>query len=148
MYLLFFCTDIYTIEFQKKKKKDYHIHTCFFSYIHPTSIQLLKILTKLLLKYQTHTSKKIYELVKTHMKYGPCDSTNKSASCMKDEKCLKYFPKIFNAQLLWIKVVIKYTKEEITAEKNGIILDNCYVVPYNPKLLKVPVSRSIRLTFV
>lgn len=36
MYLLFFCTDIYTIEFQKKKKKGLsHPHMLFF--LHPSN---------------------------------------------------------------------------------------------------------------
>ncbi|KAF1877717.1 hypothetical protein Lal_00040435 [Lupinus albus] len=71
----------------------------------------------------------LYNLVKSHMIHGPCGTCNMSSPCMKDGKYSRYFPKKFNNVQLLMKMVI------IIVEKNGIPLDNHYVVPYNPQLL-------------
>jgi hypothetical protein len=38
-----------------------------------------------------------YALVAEHMVHGPCGTYNPKCSCMKDGRCLKNYPKEFNA---------------------------------------------------
>lgn len=82
--------------------------------------------------------KGLYELVKTHMMHGPCGSANKSSPCMKDGKCSRYYPKQFQSSTSVDQdgyLIYKRKNNGNIIEKNGIVLDNRHVVPYNPKLL-------------
>lgn len=83
--------------------------------------------------------KPLYDLVKTHMIHGPCGIANRSSPCMKDGKCSKYFPKKFQPQTIVDQDGYPmYRRRETgnTVMKKQVQLDNRYVVPYNPYLLK------------
>jgi len=47
------------------------------------------------------------------MVHGPCGTSNPGSPCMKEGKCSRH-----------------------TIEKNGVIIYNRYIVPYNPRLLR------------
>lgn len=72
------------------------------------------------------------------MVHGPCGLANKSSPCMKEGKCYRYYLKKYQS---FITVdqdgypIYKSRDNGHTIEKNGIILNNGHVVPYNPSLL-------------
>lgn len=72
------------------------------------------------------------------MIHGQCGEANKNSPCMKDNKCSKRFPKQFCERTFQsTDGYPKYSRRDngITVEKNGVILDNRWVVPYNLFLL-------------
>ena len=80
----------------------------------------------------------LHLLVTTHMIHGPCGEANKQSPCMENGKCTKEFPKQFHDKTVQTKDGYpKYRRRDngISIEKNGVILDNRWVVPYNPYLL-------------
>ncbi|KAF7838994.1 uncharacterized protein G2W53_007476 [Senna tora] len=84
------------------------------------------------------TNPKLYEAVKTFMVHGPCGSVRKSSPCMINSRCSKHFPKKFTERTSFDEDgYCKYHRRDSShfVEKNGIKLDNRFVVPYNPTLL-------------
>ncbi|XP_057248153.1 uncharacterized protein LOC109133695 [Beta vulgaris subsp. vulgaris] len=81
----------------------------------------------------------LYETVTKMMLHGPCGSSNTNAPCMDQNKCTKHFPKRFIDET---KVdeegypVYRRRDNGTSVEKNGVHLDNRFVVPYNPQLLQ------------
>jgi len=72
------------------------------------------------------------------MIHGPCGKARLSSPCMKNFKCTKFFPKKFIEQTIVDQdgyPVYKRSSKSHTIVKNGIVLDNRNVVPYNTKLL-------------
>ncbi|KAG5040048.1 hypothetical protein JHK82_012188 [Glycine max] len=67
----------------------------------------------------------LYNLVQNHMIHGPCGILRPASPCMKEGKCNGYGYPVYCR---------RDTGQTIT--KNGIIIDNRCIVPYNPKLLK------------
>ncbi|KAF7826959.1 uncharacterized protein G2W53_018123 [Senna tora] len=81
---------------------------------------------------------KLYEAVKTFMIHGPCGLDRKSSPCMVKSRCSKHFPKKFTNRTSFDEDgYCKYRRRDSGhfIEKNGIKLDNRFVVPYNPTLL-------------
>ena len=81
----------------------------------------------------------LHRLVTTCMLHGPCGADNPNAPCMVDGKCSKDFPKEFSEHtLLSDNGYPQYRRRNNGASflKNGVHLDNRYVVPYNPYFLK------------
>ena len=85
----------------------------------------------------------LYKLVGKHMMHGPCGAFDTNASCMKgvrDKKCSRYFPKKFNEQtVLGEQGYPTYARRDDsrTYVRKGLPLDNRWVVPYNPILLRM-----------
>ena len=80
----------------------------------------------------------LYECVKKHMMHGSCGHANKKSPCMKDGKCSKYFPKKWQAKIVVDQEdypVYRRCNDGKYIHRNGITLDNRYVVSYNPYLL-------------
>lgn len=80
-----------------------------------------------------------YELVSEFMMHGPCGDANKSCPCMKNDKCSKNYPKDFQDETIIDEAAFTIYRQRNDGRciiKNGIPLDNRYVVPYNMKLLK------------
>ncbi|XP_073152409.1 uncharacterized protein [Henckelia pumila] len=82
----------------------------------------------------------LYEAVLHHMIHGPCGLLNRHSPCMTDDKCKKHFPKPF----------VSYTSRGndsyplyrrrqgltvVLSENDQRMVDNGWVVPYNPWLL-------------
>ncbi|XP_067120500.1 uncharacterized protein, partial [Centruroides vittatus] len=84
----------------------------------------------------------LYEIVKAHMIHGPCGSFNRNSPCMKDGFCSKGFPKPFSKETQYgFDGFPKYRRR--SAEDGGFtvtlknnVLDNRWVVPYSPVLMK------------
>ncbi|KAF1865971.1 hypothetical protein Lal_00041669 [Lupinus albus] len=137
--------DMYTIEFQKSGLS--HVHLLIFlhsSYKYPSRDNIDRISCAEI--PNKSDDPKLYNLVKSHMIHGPCGSCNKSSQCMKDGKCSRYFPKKFQQTTIIFGTndilgitsggcALKRRDNGNIVEKNGISLDNRYVVSYNPKLL-------------
>ena len=71
------------------------------------------------------------------MMHGPCGTSNLSSPCMVNGKYSKKFPKDFTKQTLAdADGYLRYQRRNDgqSVIKNGVTLDNRYVVPYNPYL--------------
>ena len=78
-----------------------------------------------------------YHIVTEFMIHGPCGYAKTSAPCMKNSICSKKFPKQFRKETTIEEngfVNYKHRDTIYYAQKEGIKLDNRYVVPYNLKL--------------
>lgn len=80
----------------------------------------------------------LYDIVSNVMVHGPCGLANPSAPCMVKGKCTKKFPKAISAAT-YIKKdgfpVYRRRNDGNRITKNGIPLDNRFIIPYNPHLL-------------
>ena len=79
-----------------------------------------------------------YEDVKQFMMHGPCGYANPRSPCMVNDKCTKYFPKKIYEETTIDEEgfpIYRRRNDGKTIVKNGITLDNRYVVPYNVDLL-------------
>ena len=81
----------------------------------------------------------LYALVAEHMMDGPCGKDNPKCPCMKNGKCSKGFPKSFQEETTIDEngfAIYKRPNNGRFVQKGGIRLDNRWVAPYNPYLLK------------
>ncbi|CAI0560832.1 unnamed protein product [Linum tenue] len=79
-----------------------------------------------------------YAAVTKYMLHGPCGDDKPTNVCMKDGRCSKYFPKLFNSETTTDQfgyTVYRRRDSGITASKGSVELDNRFVVPYNRNLL-------------
>ncbi|VDI62821.1 Hypothetical predicted protein [Mytilus galloprovincialis] len=80
----------------------------------------------------------LHKLVVSHLIHGPCGEANKHSPCIENGKCTKQFPKQFYEKTFQTTDGYpNYRRRDngTTIEKNGAIVDNRWVVPYNPYLL-------------
>ncbi|CAH1442934.1 unnamed protein product [Lactuca virosa] len=82
----------------------------------------------------------LHDLVKSHMIHGPCGTLNEKCSCMQGDPptCRFRYPRQFNETTTQGKdayPVYRRRDTGIAVKKQGIMMDNRWVVPYNPKLL-------------
>ena len=81
----------------------------------------------------------LHKVVTTLMMHGPCGTSNPRSTCIVDGKCSKKFPKAFVEKTFAAADGYPYYRRRNDGKsvvKNGISLDNRYVVPYNPYLSK------------
>ncbi|XP_068309880.1 uncharacterized protein [Pyrus communis] len=80
-----------------------------------------------------------YDAVSQYMIHGPCGVANQFSPCMKENKCSKKIPKSFTSETTFsTESFVAYKRRDIQnlfVLKNGIKLDNTFVVPYNRELL-------------
>ncbi|XP_072073888.1 uncharacterized protein [Arachis hypogaea] len=77
-------------------------------------------------------------MVTKYMIHGPCGRIRPASPCMKDGKCLKFYPKQFVNETIFDDdgyPVYKHRDMGITVKLSGTDIDNRFVVPYNPLLL-------------
>jgi hypothetical protein len=129
---------MYTIEFQKRGLP--HAHLLIFlhpSCKYPTPNDINRIISAEI--PDKETDPELYKLVKSHMMHGPRGKDNRRSPCMTTGVCAKWFPKKYRDETTVDSDGYPLYRRRVTEhviEKQGIILDNRYVVPYNPKLLR------------
>ncbi|XP_072073478.1 uncharacterized protein [Arachis hypogaea] len=72
------------------------------------------------------------------MVHGPCGLYNKNSPCMKNGSCSKFYLKEFRQRTLIDEAGFskyRHTDNGRTVKKIECVLDNKFIVPYNPKLL-------------
>ncbi|XP_019150540.1 PREDICTED: uncharacterized protein LOC109147333 [Ipomoea nil] len=128
---------IYTIEFQKRGLPHAHI-LLFLEKKNSTNVvdDLDNIISAEI--PNQNLDPEYYNVVGEFMIHGPCGSARKNSPCMVAEKCSKYFPKKFvNSSSFDEDGYLVYRRRDDgrTINRNGIELDNRYVVPHNRHLL-------------
>ncbi|XP_020082250.1 uncharacterized protein LOC109705878 [Ananas comosus] len=79
-----------------------------------------------------------YETVSKFMIHGPCGLANSKAPCMAKGWCSKHFPKEFRTETLMDEngfAIYRRRDDGRYVTKNGINLDNRFVVPHNLRLI-------------
>ena len=77
----------------------------------------------------------LYKTVTTLMMHGPCGLSNPNSPCMVDGKCTKQFPEEYVEKTFADADGYPHYQRRNDRKcvvKNGVQLDNIYVVPYNP----------------
>ncbi|XP_061348566.1 uncharacterized protein LOC133293951 [Gastrolobium bilobum] len=126
-----------TIEFQKRGLP--HAHILLF--LNPSSkaesaLDIDKLISAEIPDKETNPT--LFMAVTSSMIHGPCGPENYKSPCMKDGRCSKKFPKNFCSRTLIDDDGFSHYKRRNdgrVVNKNGVELDNCYVVPYNAHLL-------------
>ena len=81
----------------------------------------------------------LYEIVNQFMIHGPCGYMNSKSPCMRDGKCSNFFPKSYQASTVFeiIAAPLYRRRNDSTkfVTKNGINVDNSFLVPYNASFL-------------
>ncbi|RZC28974.1 hypothetical protein D0Y65_000806 [Glycine soja] len=130
--------NMHTIEFQKRGLP--HVHLLLFLHPdnkYPSSTGIDEIISAEIPSHEDDPE--LYRLVENHMIHGPCRILQPNSPCMKEGKCSHFYPKQFQPQTLLDSngyPVYRRRNNGHSISKNGVIIDNRYVVPYNPKLLK------------
>ncbi|XP_057764030.1 uncharacterized protein LOC131008561 [Salvia miltiorrhiza] len=128
---------VYTIEFQKRGLP--HAHILLFMAKedkHPDAEDIDKIISAEI--PDPIDDAQYYEAVKEFMVHGPCGALRISSPCMMNGRCTKYFPKKYvDATTVDDDGYPVYRRRNNgrVILKNGISLDNRYVVPHNRGLL-------------
>lgn len=132
---------VYTIEFQKRGLP--HMHLLIF--IHKddqvkTPADVDKYVSAEIPDKEREPA--LWNIVTKSMMHGPCGVHNPDAPCMVNGKCSKHFPKAFEPETKMDgNGYPTYRRRDNgrTVEKRGkygpVLLDNRWVVPYNPGLL-------------
>ncbi|GAA0171615.1 hypothetical protein LIER_41192 [Lithospermum erythrorhizon] len=79
-----------------------------------------------------------YSLVVKHMMHGPYGDLNPSNVCMKNRKCKNHYTKEFSEYTthgMGSYPIYRRRNDKRIAKVRGKILDNRWVIPYNPTLL-------------
>ncbi|XP_019227612.1 PREDICTED: uncharacterized protein LOC109208909 [Nicotiana attenuata] len=128
---------IYTIEFQKRGLP--HAHILLFLHEHnkyPTTVDIDQIITAEIPNEAVDPH--YYRAVKSFMMHDSCGSARKSSPCMQNGRCTKCFPKKFTEPTTIDEddyPIYRRKDNGRTIKKDGIDLDNRYVVPHNRFLL-------------
>jgi len=80
-----------------------------------------------------------YTLVAEHMMHGPCGEYNRTCPCMKQNRCSKYYPKMYQQETSVDGdgfAIYMRPQNDLFIEKGNCHLDNRWVVPHNLPLLK------------
>ncbi|GFR90170.1 DNA helicase-like protein [Elysia marginata] len=123
------------VEFQKRGLPHVHILLILEHNSKPKTVEQIDQIVKAELSDDPDLRK----LVEKHMLHGPCGIGFPQSPCIRDNSCSKRFPRPFIAQtLLTESSYPEYQRRDSnqSVEKGGAILDNRWVVPYNPFLLK------------
>ncbi|XP_042012019.1 uncharacterized protein LOC121760408 [Salvia splendens] len=128
---------VYTVEFQKRGLPHAHI-LLFLSNEdkHPKPQRIDEIISAELPDQATDPH--YHEYVKEFMMHGPCGVVRKSSHCMLNGRCSKYFPKKYLAATnIDDDGYPAYRRRDNgrVVMKDGVPLDNRYVVPHNRFLL-------------
>ncbi len=143
---------VYTIEFQKRGLPHAHILITLRREDKFNTASKVDQFVQAEIPCQNEDPR-LYEIVLRCMMHGPCGENNRTAPCMAEGTCKKSFPKPFqeSTELTASGYPAYRRREGVTAVVRGSVLDNRFVVPYSPFLLKkynahinVEVCTSIR----
>ncbi|KAL3635911.1 hypothetical protein CASFOL_020458 [Castilleja foliolosa] len=132
------CLDLHTIEFQKRCLP--HCHTLIW--VAPADkVRDAADIDKYISAEipDPCTDPALYKIVTDFMIHGPCGLARPNSPCMRDSRCTKSFPKMLECSSRFDKEgYVHYRRRETPhhAIKNGIALDNRFVVPYNQSLCR------------
>lgn len=129
---------VYTVEFQKRGLPHSHTLTWLTAQSDEPSPAFIDVLICAEIP-DIAADKFGFGLVDEFMIHGPCGEYNPSCPCMKDGRCSKGYPKKFcDATTIDDDGYPIYRRRDDGrfVVKNGVSLDNRWVVPYNPGLLK------------
>ena len=127
----------YTVEWQKGGLP--HAHILLYLYPddkHPMLADIDKIISVEIPDKITNPGD--YEVISQYMYHGPCGFANPKSPCVVDNKCRKHFPKKFYRDTVINEdgyMIYRRRDNGMTVEKNGVMLDNKFAVPYNIDLL-------------
>ena len=83
----------------------------------------------------------LHKLVIKHMMHGPCGVLNRDCPCTKGrDSCKNHYPRPYNEATLQGKdsyPIYRRREDGRQARVRGAVLDNRWVVPYNPYLLRL-----------
>ncbi|KAH1110930.1 hypothetical protein GYH30_009646 [Glycine max] len=123
-----------------KKRGLPHVHLLLFLHPdnkYPSSDDIDHIISAEIPSHENDP--KLYTLVQNHMIHGPCGILQPKSPCMKEGKCSCFYPKMFHPQTVLDSngyPIYRRRNDDHTISKNGVIIDNIYIVPYNAKLLR------------
>ncbi|XP_021986250.1 uncharacterized protein LOC110882569 [Helianthus annuus] len=129
---------MYTVEFQKRGLP--HAHICLFLGAEskfPNASDIDRVITSEI--PDKERDPELYEFAKQFMIHGPCGTDNPLCPCMVHQKCSKKFPKKYiDETCVDSEEYPVYHRRQTsnTVVKNGVTLDNRFVVPYNALLLR------------
>ncbi|KAG4935726.1 hypothetical protein JHK84_049927 [Glycine max] len=117
-----------------------HVHLLLFLHLdnkYPSSDEIDQIISAEIPSQQDDPE--LHSLVKNHMVHGPCGISRSGSPCTKEGKCNRFYPKMFQPHTVLDAdgyPIYHRRNNGHTIEKNGVIIDNRYIVPYNPRLLR------------
>ena len=128
---------VHTIEFQKRGLPHCHLLLILAS---RNKLQTVEDMDKIVSAKIPDLNKdpELYAAV-THMMHGPCGELKPKAPCIKNRKCSKHYPRLFQEKTTVIEnsyPMYKRRNNGQTYQKGRNTFTNQHVVPYNPFLLK------------
>nr|XP_040253796.2 uncharacterized protein LOC120971447 [Aegilops tauschii subsp. strangulata] len=130
---------VYVVEFQKRGLPHAHfllIMDSTYKLVVPE--QYDRLISAKLPNKQKYPE--LHALVVKHMMHGPCGALNPKNVCMQDNECKCRYPRPFNENTAQGKdsyPVYRRRDDGSCAKVRGKMLDNRWVVPYNPYLLRM-----------
>ncbi|XP_072053051.1 uncharacterized protein [Arachis hypogaea] len=134
---LFQFSDVCTVEFQKKGLS--HAHILLFmsnEFKSQTPDDIDKHITAEIPDENERPN--LHGAFQNYMVHGPCGPYNKNSPCMNNGSCLNFYPKEFRQRTLIDEAgFFKYRRTDNgrTMKKRECVLDNKFIVSYNPELL-------------
>ncbi|XP_019172007.1 PREDICTED: uncharacterized protein LOC109167446 [Ipomoea nil] len=128
---------IYTIEFQKRGLPHAHILLFLANNNRNADSNFIDTIISAEIPNK-EVDQQYYDVVEEFMVHGPCGHVRKQSPCMVNGKCSKHFPKKFVDSSNFDEngyPIYKRRDDGKIVTKNGIQLDNRYVVPHNMHLL-------------
>ncbi|XP_021995675.1 uncharacterized protein LOC110892839 [Helianthus annuus] len=129
---------MYRVEFQKRGLPHAHIYLFLGAESKfPNASDIDRVITAEI--PDKERDPELYELVKQFMIHGPCGTDNLLCPCMVQQNCSKKFPKKYVDETCVDSEgypVYRRRQTSNTVVKNGVTLDNRFVVPYNALLLR------------
>jgi len=128
---------VYTIEFQKRGLP--HAHILIF--LNPNDKPYDPVAIDSIISAQIpdpEVDPLLYQTITTCMMHGPCGPGHSESPCMVNGKCSKGYPKEFCEQTSFVEngypQYARPNNGRTYTNSKGFVLDNRWVVPYNPYL--------------
>lgn len=126
----------HVIEFQKRGLPHAHILVILHPDDQPHTADQIDQIVRAEIP-NPHSEPQLFHAVSRHMIHGPCGSYNPNSPCMENGVCKKQFPKRFcPGTIVGDNSYPLYQRGQNgqTIHRNRMIIDNSWVVPYNPYL--------------